>query len=359
MLTHRCTFLVIALGLGSFAPLGCGGPHAEAGLAPSQAKGELQLALVTSQRGSFRLRQAVIQLQSRSGATAVRLESDAEPEATSLRAELAQGAYGATLEDGWSLERLGDDGSPVGIRAALLTPNPVEFEIRDGRVTRLTYEFATDDGIVRFGAGALELTVAVSEPPSSSCDLLDPALCPAEQTCLVADATGATFCAEPGSLPVGAPCSAEQCVRGAQCLVLDPTADDSALCMQFCQPHQLRFGCECQSLSFDASVGVCVPPPFSTCDPLTQTGCVEAETCQHVAGNFATCGTPGTAQVGEACLGETCAAGLDCFGDRPELGVSGSCRHFCDTGNGICPRSFWPFFETCSDVGTGHLGRCF
>jgi hypothetical protein len=339
--------------------VGCGSGDSRV-VSDAVASGELQLPLVTASQGSFRLRSAVFQLASVSGSIVTRLDSEAEPDSTSLRAELPQDAYTATLEEGWALERLSEQAGAVSVRAALLSQNPATFEIRDGRLTRLVYEFATDDGVVVFGAGAAEVAVSVTEAPSASCSVLDAASCPGGQTCLLADASGQTFCAEPGTLPVGSLCSTEQCVPGAQCLKLNPEQPDQGVCARFCSGDVLEFGCECRSLSFDDGIGVCTPPPFPICEPLTQTGCNESETCQHRSGSFAVCGPPGAGQLGESCLGETCARGLDCHGDQAELGIVGTCTRFCDTRTTYqCPfASPYYYYQYCQDVGTGNVGRC-
>jgi hypothetical protein len=358
VLTTRNWSPVILLALGSLLPFGCSSGGATEIASVVEARGSLVLPLVSANEPSFRLRSAVFQLSLRSGETSLRLDSETDPAATSVRAELAQAEYTIALEDGWSLERLSGDGTVSVLHAALMSPNPTDFEIHDGRVARLVYTFSTDEGIVRFGAGAVEIGVAITQPATVPCHLLDAASCPGEQTCLLSDDTGQTFCAEPGSSPVGSPCDSEQCVPGAQCLKLDPADPAAGVCARFCNPDVTEFGCTCRSVSFDAAIGVCEPPPFPTCDPLGPVGCGEGEACQHASGNFAVCGVPGSGQVGDGCLGETCAAGLDCYGDVPELGISGTCRQFCDTRvSNACPY-YYPYYQTCQDVGTANLGRC-
>src|SRR5688572_25943424 len=138
-------FCAAVLMLGELGTIGCGSDPTNS-LAPLHTQGELVLPLVAAGQGSFRLRHAVFDLASHSGAASLRLESEASPAATSLHAELAQDSYSATLEDGWVLERFNADGASAALHAALLGPNPRDFEIRDGRVTRLVYMFTTDEG---------------------------------------------------------------------------------------------------------------------------------------------------------------------------------------------------------------------
>lgn len=215
--------------------------------------GSVQVPLVTPLGDRYRLRGAVFEI-TRASRSVVTLDSESDPDATSLRTELDSGAYQITLLDGWSLDRLGDAGGPV--TAALLTPNPLAFEIENARVTDLAYSFTTPSGIVTFGSGDLSVSVDVaSSAPSTSCNLLDRSSCPAGLTCLFSGDSGRTYCAAPGSLAAGSPCSSEQCVAGAQCVAVDPTQPDVRTCARFCNPD--RSGCGCRALAFDDAVGVC------------------------------------------------------------------------------------------------------
>lgn len=216
--------------------------------------GTVQLPLVTPIGDQFRLRGAVFEITRSNGASVATLDSESDPEATSLRTELDSGSYSIRLLDGWSLERLGDAGGPV--TAALLTPNPLSFEIENARVTDLVYSFTTDGGIVTFGSGDLSVSVDVApSAPTARCDLLDRSSCPAGLTCLFSGDSGRTYCAAPGSLAVGSACSSEQCTAGAQCLSVDPAQPDVRICARFCNPD--RLGCGCRALAFDDAVGVC------------------------------------------------------------------------------------------------------
>src|SRR4051812_25040198 len=80
--------------------------------------GTVQLPLVTPIGDQYRLRGAVFEITRANGARVATLDSESDPEATSLRTELDSGSYSITLLDGWSLERLGDAGGAV--TAALL-----------------------------------------------------------------------------------------------------------------------------------------------------------------------------------------------------------------------------------------------
>lgn len=245
--------------LGCFGVLGCSTPADDTTeLSSERIAGDLRLSLVASPNDTFRLRHALFDIATSQGSPVTQLDSEIDPDALELRAALAEGAYEITLRDGWALERLaGDSGTPTPVRGALLTQNPLGFDIQSSRVTDIVYAFSTDEGIIRFGSG--EVSVSLTVVPAEAlpgCDLLDPRSCAPGQTCLLANATGHTFCAEAGSLPLGSPCNAEQCVEGAQCLTLPGEAPESGVCRQFCDVSAPPSGCRCQSIGM-SNVGVC------------------------------------------------------------------------------------------------------
>jgi hypothetical protein len=297
------------------------GPAASRGEA--SATGSLAVPLVTPDAAPYRLRTAVFDVQ-RSGVLVVSLDSEASPDARALTAELDPGQYEIRLNDGWSLERLDAQAVASPVRGALISPNPVGFGVRDGRVTSVAFTFTTSAGLVTFGKGAVSVRLGVTDPSTlSGCDVVNQAGCAEGQHCLLGDADGKTFCATPGELPPGAPCGSEQCVLGAQCLALDIAAPEETTCTALCNPLAPPFGCDCRGLGAADDIGICGPPPPG----------------------------PGSATEGESCFGEECQAGLDCFGDDAELGFTGTCYRFCDVQAPEC--------EFCFEVDTGSVGRCF
>lgn len=355
-----CWMALSALELG--AVIGCSSvdvDQAGAELEP-QATGRLRLPLVTSEGSIFRLRAASFAIRNASSTTVATLDSESDPTATELSVELSPGPYAVTLDPGWFLERLSDDGAEV-VNAALVTPNPAHLDVRDELVTELVYTFATTDGVVTLGSGALSISVDVVRTEAlATCTLVPDYYndCPSGQTCLLADEGERTFCASPGPLPVGAACSSQQCVAGAQCL--SQAEGEPTVCTAFCNPLAVTFGCNCASLGFDnQQIGICVAPPPNTCDLLTQVGCIEGEVCQYASGNFGTCGVPGTAARGDLCIGEVCAAGLDCVGDDVASQSAGRCMAFCDLENPSCEPPENSYYSSCGNVGTGRAGRCF
>jgi hypothetical protein len=317
----------------------------------NEASGSLSLPLVTSDSARYRLVAAVFDIE-RSGVTVVSLDSDDDPDAEQLSAELEPGSYQVYLRDGWVLEQLEEDGDAEVLNAALISPNPVTFAIRNGRVTTVAFTFTTSAGTLTFGDGALSVRLGFRDPGSlASCDAVNQTGCEVGQHCLFADDAGKTFCATPGTLELGSPCSSEQCVFGAQCLSLNLAAAEASTCTALCDPAAPPFGCDCRGLSFDDRAGVCGPLPPGACDLLDSEGCPDGLACQYPGGSFGVCGTPGPLTQGASCFGEECAAGLDCYGDQPEFGFSGTCYRFCDLQNPSC--------DFCFDVGTGSVGRCF
>ncbi|WP_104983871.1 hypothetical protein [Sorangium cellulosum] len=341
--------LSLLVSAGAMTAIGCTSPvdsHSE------QEVGMVNLPLVTSAGGDFRLQNAVFSIHSTSGVHAASLDSESDPYADTLSASLFQGPYTVRLEDGWALARIEADGTESPISAALVSQNPQSFEVGAAATTELSFTFTTGQGAITLGDGGVDIRFDVAANEDlGQCELFPYYYygngCPSEQTCLVADSTGRTFCASPGSLPVGSPCTSDQCVAGAQCLKVDPESPDQGTCVKFCRVSNATFGVNCLSLGLpDSDIGFEGPAPEGTCDLVTQTGCAAGEACQYAGGSFATCGAPGATPAGGACSGETCGAGYQCY--------DGACRQICDTQS---PYST-PGCSYCYSVGTGNAGRC-
>ena len=325
--------------------------------------GQLKLPLVTPGEDTYRLRSASFVIRNAAGTQLETLSSESNADAAALSAELFPGDYTVSLTGGWYLERLRAPGPAERLNAALVTPDPAPVTIRDGAVSELVYTFTTTDGVVTLGSGSVAVQVDVVQPGAlTSCVLASSYYyydsgCRAGQACLLADESGRTFCGTPGTLPVGATCESQQCVAGAQCMA--QSEGEQKVCTQFCSPLAVTFGCNCATLGFDESVGICVAPPAGSCDLLAQSGCATGQACQYVGGNFGTCGTPGTAQRGDSCVGEVCAAGLDCYGDDPPSNSPGVCQAFCDLEAPSCEPPDGSYYSYCQSVGTGNVGRCY
>jgi hypothetical protein len=325
-----------------------------------QQAGTLSLPLVTSSGAMYRLTDATFVIKSQAGTPVATLDSESDPDAQALTTALGQGHYNVRLQDGWVLNEVQADGTEAPVRAALISTNPQSFQITTGLDTDLSFSFTTDVGTVTIGEGTLNIGVDVAEDATGAgCNLISSYYnnCPSGRTCLVAGESGETFCASPGSLPVGSACDTEQCVAGSQCFALDPNAPEQGACTQFCDTSYPLWECSCLSLGLDNSntnAGICGAKPAGACDLLEQTGCAPGEACQYQGGSFGTCGAPGATAPGEACSGETCTLGYQCF--------NGACRSFCDTrlgsfNNPACPNNGY-YYNYCEHVGTGHVGRC-
>jgi hypothetical protein len=254
------------MSLGAAAAIGCGNAGDDTHVYSLEVRGEsvtgdLRLPLVTPGQNAYRLRYATFNIQGGpGGGVFVSLDTESDLAALEMRATLPQGAYTITLNDGWFIEKLDQDAGIVPtINAALLSDNPRTFDILDEQLTSLVYEFATNEGTVRLGEGDVSLSLAVTPNDELvECDVLNPATCPSGKTCLLSLEGGTPFCAEPGTVPVNAPCGAEQCVAGAQCLVVEGQNIVPA-CYELCSPAAAPPGCDCYSLDFDPAIGVCVP----------------------------------------------------------------------------------------------------
>ncbi|WP_438031788.1 hypothetical protein [Sorangium sp. So ce204] len=319
-----------------------------------QAAGRVSLPLVTSAGGEFRLHNAVFAIHSTNGAHAATLDSESDPGAATLTAALFQGPYTVRLADGWELAKIEPDGTESPVSAALLSPNPQAFEVSASATTELSFTFTTGQGAITLGDGSVGIRFDVaSNEDRGECNLVPSyysySYCPSGQACLLADSSGRTFCASPGSLPVGSPCTSDQCVAGAQCLKVDQATPDQGSCVKFCRVSDATFGVNCLSLGLpDSDIGFEGPAPEGTCDLLTQTGCAAGEACQYTGGSFASCAQPGSTPAGGACSGETCGAGYQCY--------DGRCARICDARLGYIGE---PGCYVCISVGTGNAGRCY
>jgi hypothetical protein len=342
--------LSLLVSAGAMTTIGCMSP---AGSHDEQSVGMVSLPLVTSAGGEFRLHNAVFAIHSTNGAHAATLDSESDPGAETLTATLFQGPYTVRLADGWELARLGPDGTESPVSAALLSPNPQSFEIGASATTDISFTFTTGQGTITLGDGSVGIRFDVAPNEDlGACNLVSSYYyntCPSGQTCLLADSSGRTFCASPGSLPVGSPCTSDQCVAGAQCLKVDQANPEQGSCVRFCRVSDARFGVNCLSLGLpDSDIGFEGPAPEGTCDLLAQTGCAAGEACQYTGGSFATCGLPGSTPAGGACTGETCGAGYQCY--------DGRCAKICDARLGYIGQ---PDCYYCYSVGTGNAGRCY
>ncbi|MEY4548796.1 MAG: hypothetical protein RL685_4991, partial [Pseudomonadota bacterium] len=144
-------------------------------------QGQIQLSLVgTSSAGTaYRLRQAIIVVQGPS--STIFLDSDVDPNSTTLGATVPVGVYSAFLQEGWILERLSDTGQAQPLSATLLSTNPIEFAVNTGLSTRVPLRFGVGDETIDVGAFDIVLEVAEGQNAGAVCS--SNADCGAGQTC--------------------------------------------------------------------------------------------------------------------------------------------------------------------------------
>ena len=127
---------------------------------PVADTGTVQMALTATTNGhSYRLRQATFTI---TGPSSVVLNSEAQPDAPALTAQLDVGSYTVLLSGPWFLERL-DPAGPVEVTATLTSANPASFAITAGATTGVPFRFATDGTIVTIGTGSVSITTEVTE----------------------------------------------------------------------------------------------------------------------------------------------------------------------------------------------------
>jgi hypothetical protein len=77
---------------------------------------------------------------------------------------------------------------------------------------------------------SVEVPVCMPIHPASGCNLLDPATCPASETCAVVRDNGATSCVSVGAATAGKECDTEHCAAGLVCLGTSGSRTCSLLC---------------------------------------------------------------------------------------------------------------------------------
>lgn len=124
---------------------------------PELPIGQLRLGLASGIGESrFRLEKATFAI---SGSAQIELSSADSPDGDSLQRALPVGDYSSELLPGWQLTRSGAAGSQP-IAAELVSTNPLDFSIRTGELTTVTYQFRTTGGAPPPGSDG-EVRVAI------------------------------------------------------------------------------------------------------------------------------------------------------------------------------------------------------
>jgi hypothetical protein len=188
--------LVVLGGIASVLPTACDGGSTTLIEAVSQ-EGQIQLNLVgvSSSGTSYRLRRAIIVVQGPSSTTF--LDSDQDPDSSSLGASVPAGFYTAFLQEGWSLERLSEGGGKAqALRATLLSANPMGFSVAAGEPTRVPLRFSVGDETVDVGSFDIVLEVQERARAASLCS--SNADCATGQTCCLGGFLGTCQSLNPG-----------------------------------------------------------------------------------------------------------------------------------------------------------------
>ncbi|HKO93574.1 MAG TPA: lysyl oxidase family protein, partial [Polyangiaceae bacterium] len=182
---------------GSAFPTACGSEGTTVLDVAPTAQGQVQLSLVgvSSSGTAYRLRQAIIVVQGPSSTTF--LDSDVEPDSTSLGATVAVGSYTAFLQEGWVLERISGPSGSQPLSATLLSPNPMAFSVESGASTGVPLRFAVGDETVDVGSFDIVLEVEERAGVASICS--SNADCAAGQTCCPGGFLGTCQALAPGA----------------------------------------------------------------------------------------------------------------------------------------------------------------
>lgn len=300
----RASLWVPLLGLCVLAVAPACGSGDDRAKAETAAAGTLSVNLtgVSNSGVTYRLRSGFFVV---SGPDNVELSTDDDPDASSLRVELAAGPYVIQLAEGWSLER-DAGGMFVPVEATLLSSNPFAFTIRAQGVTGVVFRFRAGPDIVDVGTGTLDVSIAVEE---ATCE------------------AGATSC-------------------GTACVTLDSDPFNCGACANVCPPEPGQMAGVCVS-------GTCI------------TGCLPSETdcggiCADLETNPFSCGAcgnvcpPEPGQMAGVCVAGVCTHGcetgqVECAGFCTNLRTSpfncGACGVVCPPhpgqmsgvcANGVC-----------------------
>ena len=131
---------------------------------PDPTTGVLSVELKTSAGAiAYRLRGATFNVTP-VGATmaAATINTEDNPDATSVQRQLPPGLNNVFLTPGWRLEKEFSAGSFKDVPAQLVSGNPATVTITEGQITNTSFAFQTDGGeVITVGTGTLNLTIEV------------------------------------------------------------------------------------------------------------------------------------------------------------------------------------------------------
>jgi cysteine-rich repeat protein len=129
------------------------------GQAQDQGRIEFMLRGTAASGVQYRLREAVLMIEG--PGTTLMLDTETTPDATSMGAEVAVGAYQAFLQSGWRLERATASGVQTVV-AALESANPAQFTVSANANVLVPLRFRTGDDVIGMN-GAFEVVLEVEE----------------------------------------------------------------------------------------------------------------------------------------------------------------------------------------------------
>jgi hypothetical protein len=138
----------------SVVGISCAAPGGE----PAQGTVSANLTGVAQSGAVYRLRDAVIVVD---GPTPAVFNTEDDPTRTSLSADVSPGNYTATVQAGWRIERLDDEG-PTPLEATLTSDNPVSFAVLAQQRTSVPLKFRIDGDEVDLTQG-YDITIDIDE----------------------------------------------------------------------------------------------------------------------------------------------------------------------------------------------------
>jgi fibrillar collagen-like protein/fibrinogen beta/gamma subunit family protein len=144
-----CSVLIAALALA-----GCAADN-------DVATGDVEMSLVgqAASGNVYRLRNAVIDV---AGPENVTLYGETNPDQPVIHFETTVGAYTATLQNGWYLEKI-TNGTAATVEATLTSANPLPFTVIGAQDVTVMLRFSTNGEVVDMNQGGVDIVIGVDE----------------------------------------------------------------------------------------------------------------------------------------------------------------------------------------------------
>ena len=142
------------------ASTGCLGSSPEGPADPSLGSISINLVGQAPSGAIYRLRNAVITV---TGPTARTWNTEDDPNQTTMSADVDPGTYTASVQTGWTLERV-VGGTATPVPAQLVSDNPVQFAVAAAVRTSVPLRFHVDAVDIDLSQG-YDIVVTIQEPP--------------------------------------------------------------------------------------------------------------------------------------------------------------------------------------------------